>query len=373
MQESYWNAFADDGDLGGSDGRGDCCRRRGGSLLDVSGISSGRLLPLRPRPPNHRPRRRPRLRPSRRPSPSLRQRPRLPRRRPPSSRPSMSSTSSRRARPLSPDGPRRTPKSNCAMTARQSRRRRPITRGSSSSSRLPSPGLAQPDACGARRIGRRRRRTQSKSRLRRPKRSPSPRSRPRRRQRLPRGCRRQPRRRPDLRIASLSSPSRPAPAAGSSPRAPPLPTRPSGFYLSGAFIGDAKTNADGRWTLTIKHGLTPGGYALRADAINPKDAGVLARAEVPFDYAISSATPPPSGALVAEAEGSGAPSPADVVVDAIQTDHVVRGNTLWGESQKFYGDGSLYRLIFAANASQIKNPNLIYPGQVFVVPKEPKP
>ena len=43
------------------------------------------------------------------------------------------------------------------------------------------------------------------------------------------------------------------------------------LYLSGAFVGDAKTNADGRWTLTIKHGLTPGGYALRADAINPKD------------------------------------------------------------------------------------------------------
>ena len=72
-------------------------------------------------------------------------------------------------------------------------------------------------------------------------------------------------------------------------------------------------------------------------------------------------------------EAGGAPSPADVVVDAVQTDHVVRGNTLWGESQKFYGDGSLYKLIFAANANQIKNPNLIYPGQVFVVPKEPKP
>ena len=91
------------------------------------------------------------------------------------------------------------------------------------------------------------------------------------------------------------------------------------LYLSGAFIGDAKTSADGRWTLTIKHGLTPGAYALRADAINPTDASVLARAEVPFDYAISSSTRPPSGALVAEAEGSsGAPSPADVVVDAIR-------------------------------------------------------
>jgi nucleoid-associated protein YgaU len=30
-----------------------------------------------------------------------------------------------------------------------------------------------------------------------------------------------------------------------------------------------------------------------------------------------------------------------------------------------------YRQIYAANSSQIRNPSLIYPGQIFVVPKEP--
>jgi nucleoid-associated protein YgaU len=145
------------------------------------------------------------------------------------------------------------------------------------------------------------------------------------------------------------------------------------LYLSGAFVGDAQTKDDGRWTLTIKHGLTPGAYALRADEINPKDAAVLARAEVPFDYAVSSSDPSRSLGDVAEAEASRpAPSTADVIVEAVQTHHVAPGHTLWGISQKFYGDGTLYKLIFAANANQIKNPNLIYPGQIFVVPG-PKP
>ena len=143
------------------------------------------------------------------------------------------------------------------------------------------------------------------------------------------------------------------------------------LYLSGAFVGDAKTKADGRWSLTIKQGLTPGDYAVRADEIDPQDAAVIARAEAPFDYATSSPKPGPAGTLVADA---GPASAADVIVESVQTHHVEPGHTLWGISQKFYGDGSRYELIFAANANQIKNPNLIYPGQMFVVPRpEPKP
>jgi len=138
------------------------------------------------------------------------------------------------------------------------------------------------------------------------------------------------------------------------------------LYLSGAYVGDAKTSADGRWSLTIEHGLTPGAYSVRADEIDPANAAVIARAEAPFDYSDSAAQPAPGGAQMVEAA---APSPADVVVDSIATHHVERGHTLWGISQKFYGDGSRYEVIFAANAHQIKNPNLIYPGQVFVVPK----
>lgn len=45
---------------------------------------------------------------------------------------------------------------------------------------------------------------------------------------------------------------------------------------------------------------------------------------------------------------------------------VVRGDSLWAICKKFYGDGSLaYKL---ATANGIKNPNLIYPGQVLTLP-----
>ena len=45
---------------------------------------------------------------------------------------------------------------------------------------------------------------------------------------------------------------------------------------------------------------------------------------------------------------------------------VVKGDSLWAICKKFYGDGSLaYKL---ATVNGIKNPNLIYPGQVLTLP-----
>ena len=45
---------------------------------------------------------------------------------------------------------------------------------------------------------------------------------------------------------------------------------------------------------------------------------------------------------------------------------VQSGDTLWGICKEFYGDGALaYQL---ATANDIKNPNLIYPGQVLTLP-----
>ncbi len=44
------------------------------------------------------------------------------------------------------------------------------------------------------------------------------------------------------------------------------------LYLNDAGVADARTQSDGRWSLTIQHGMTPGGYLLRADEINPSDA-----------------------------------------------------------------------------------------------------
>jgi LysM repeat protein len=47
---------------------------------------------------------------------------------------------------------------------------------------------------------------------------------------------------------------------------------------------------------------------------------------------------------------------------------VVKGDCLWNISFSFYGKGSLWPKIFDANRDKISNPNLIYPGQVLVIP-----
>jgi len=61
-------------------------------------------------------------------------------------------------------------------------------------------------------------------------------------------------------------------------------------------------------------------------------------------------------------------SPSAVVVPKIATTTVSRGDTLWRLSQATYGVGTRYATIYNANRQQIRNPNLIYPGQVFVMP-----
>jgi nucleoid-associated protein YgaU len=44
------------------------------------------------------------------------------------------------------------------------------------------------------------------------------------------------------------------------------------------------------------------------------------------------------------------------------------GNSLWRLAYKAYGKGTQYTTIFLANKDQIKDPDLIYPGQVFAMP-----
>ena len=47
---------------------------------------------------------------------------------------------------------------------------------------------------------------------------------------------------------------------------------------------------------------------------------------------------------------------------------IARGDSLWALSRLAYGDGARYAVIFNANRDKIQNPNLIYPGQTFVMP-----
>ena len=67
-------------------------------------------------------------------------------------------------------------------------------------------------------------------------------------------------------------------------------------------------------------------------------------------------------------------SPADVLsgtpAEAGGSRVIARGDSLWALSRLTYGDGARYAVILNANRDKIHNPNLIYPGQTFVLPQK---
>lgn len=117
-------------------------------------------------------------------------------------------------------------------------------------------------------------------------------------------------------------------------------------YLDNAPVGDGTVDAAGRWQLDLPD--MPGGvHTLRVDGIGP-DGAVTARAETPFRRET--------------------PQAADLAGRAMAAVTVQPGSTLWAISQAAYGEGPLYVRIFEANRDAIRDPDLIYPGQIFALP-----
>ena len=54
---------------------------------------------------------------------------------------------------------------------------------------------------------------------------------------------------------------------------------------------------------------------------------------------------------------------------SVRTHKVWIFESLWSISKKYYGDGSLWPLIYEANKDQIVNPGKIYPKQELVIPQ----
>ena len=96
-------------------------------------------------------------------------------------------------------------------------------------------------------------------------------------------------------------------------------------------------------------------------AAEPGDATDTAPAEVASaEPAAAPDAPAATQPDPAAATPASAPAPISVTVQP--------GFTLWGIAQERYGDGVFYVQVFEANRDKIKDPNLIYPGQVFSVP-----
>ncbi|MEH3145054.1 MAG: LysM peptidoglycan-binding domain-containing protein [Methylobacterium frigidaeris] len=170
------------------------------------------------------------------------------------------------------------------------------------------------------------------------------------------------------------------------------------LYLNDTLVAPGRVAPDGRVSFTIGRGVRSGDYKVRVDQVDPASGTVKARSEVPFAYpraldapataaaprpgsvaGRSEGGPPRAGAtVVAEMPGGAAGSmvpqvasagePGTVFVPGVGTAQVVKGDNLWSISRRAYGHGLRYTVIFGANQPQIRNPNRIYPGQVFVLP-----
>ena len=202
---------------------------------------------------------------------------------------------------------------------------------------------------------------------------------------------------PDKPTVVLSQPAAPKPAAGAVV-VETVEIEPSGkfhvsgqarpgaalrLYLNDSFVTSVTAGADGRFAVTINEGVAPGSYRVRVDEASSSGT-VRARAEVPFTapettasvsaQATASKRPDSAGPQLAAAGAtvlpdSGSP-PSTVVVPKIATTTVSRGDSLWRLSQVTYGAGMRYAVIYKANRGQIRNPNRIYPGQIFVLPAQ---
>lgn len=80
--------------------------------------------------------------------------------------------------------------------------------------------------------------------------------------------------------------------------------------------------------------------------------------------------PPPSPApeTAAPPQDPAPAASANPVVAQVETFEVKRGDNLWQISRQIYGAGVRYSTIYEANTDQIRDPDRIYPGQIFVVP-----
>ena len=117
-------------------------------------------------------------------------------------------------------------------------------------------------------------------------------------------------------------------------------------YLDNNHVGTAPADENGNWALTIGQPIEPGNYTLRADQLD-STGKVTARVEIPFERARPDQILEPGSRYV-----------------------VQPGNSLWRIARSTYGEGLKYWVIYHQNRNQIRDPDLIYPGQIFALPNE---
>lgn len=123
-------------------------------------------------------------------------------------------------------------------------------------------------------------------------------------------------------------------------------------YLDNAPVTSSRIEENGSWRSDLPE-VDTGVYTLRIDEVDDQGL-VTSRVETPFKREDEE--------LVAKTEAA----TKNTRISAVT---VQPGSTLWAISREVYGDGVLYIRVFEANSDRIRDPDLIYPGQVFTLPE----
>ena len=116
-------------------------------------------------------------------------------------------------------------------------------------------------------------------------------------------------------------------------------------YFNDRLVAEGRAASDGRWRLKPADPIEQGKHLLRLDRI-ATDGRPVARLELPFERVVVAPVSSTDGRRL----------------------HIVKGDNLWNIAQAHYGAGWRHTIIFAANKDQVKNPHLIYPGQILSLP-----
>lgn len=123
------------------------------------------------------------------------------------------------------------------------------------------------------------------------------------------------------------------------------PGRVVQLFINRQFLDQTTADENGRWMMTPNRQIAPGVYTLHLVQLDENGRPAYA-IEAPFERARPDQIVFRDGKVV-----------------------VQPGNSLWRIARRAYGRGAQYTIIYEANADQIRDPDLIYPGQIFDVPQ----
>ena len=127
------------------------------------------------------------------------------------------------------------------------------------------------------------------------------------------------------------------------------------IYIDNQPVTTSRIAIDGNWRIGLPQ-IDTGVYTLRVDELDTTGE-VISRIETPFQRE--------EPQVVAQALAE--QTQADDFQVAMTT--VQPGTTLWAIAEQRFGAGIQYVKVFEANRDRIRDPDLIYPGQVFRLPE----